>query len=184
MSPQRSTLTVINQFFKFIPGHLITKLARKHQVDKKSRSFSTTSHVVALMYAQLAHSISLNDVCDSLRNHNGSLGILRGATPPSRNGLSHANKVRDAAMAEELFWTAKEHLEKLHPQFGCKTRPGGKGYKGLPRRFKRTISAVDFSTKSSWWPIALTWPSIGGRRQPPKCTSAWTWEHFFPALFW
>jgi len=146
VSPQRNTLTVINQFFKFIPGHLITKLARKHQVDKKSRSFSPTSHVVALMYAQLAHSISLNDVCDSLRNHNGSLGTLRGATPSSRNGLSHANKVRDAAMAEELFWTAKEHLEKLHPQFGCKTRPGGKGYKGLPRRFKRTINAVDSST--------------------------------------
>ena len=115
MSPQKSTLTVINQFFKYIPGYLITKLARKHQVDKKSRSFSPTSHVVSLMYAQLAHSISLNDVCDSLRNHSGSLGTLRGATPPSRNGLSHANKVRNAAMAEELFWTVKKHLENLHP---------------------------------------------------------------------
>ncbi|OQC12742.1 MAG: hypothetical protein BWX73_02718 [Lentisphaerae bacterium ADurb.Bin082] len=80
MSPQKSTLTVINQFFKYIPGYLITKLARKHQVDKKSRSFSPTSHVVSLMYAQLAHSISLNDVCDSLRNHSGSLVTLRGAT--------------------------------------------------------------------------------------------------------
>jgi len=29
---------------------------------------------------------------------------VRGATPPSRNGLSNANRERPAAMAEQLFW--------------------------------------------------------------------------------
>jgi hypothetical protein len=47
---------------------------------------------MSLIYAQLTHAIGLNDICDGLRLHNGPLVTLRGATPPSRNNLSHANK--------------------------------------------------------------------------------------------
>jgi len=46
----------------------------------------------------------LNDVCDALKNHAGALASLREAAPPSRNGLSHANRERNADMAEALFW--------------------------------------------------------------------------------
>jgi hypothetical protein len=46
---------------------------------------------VSLLYAQLSHSIGLNDLCDSLQLHSGPLSTLRGASAPSRNGLSHAN---------------------------------------------------------------------------------------------
>ena len=41
----------------------------------------------------------------------------RGAEPPSRNGLSNANKIRDAEMAEELFWTVLEHLGRFQSGF-------------------------------------------------------------------
>jgi hypothetical protein len=37
--------------------------------------------------------------------HRGPLSALRGATPPSRNNLSHANKHRDAALWKKVdFW--------------------------------------------------------------------------------
>jgi hypothetical protein len=68
-----------------------------------ARSFSAWSHVVSMLFAQLTHAIGLNDVCDALQLHSGLLSALRGATPPSRNNLSHANKHRDAALAERLF---------------------------------------------------------------------------------
>ena len=44
-------------------------LARKHGVDSQSRWFSPWSHVVSQVHTQPAHSLSLNDVCDDLRNH-------------------------------------------------------------------------------------------------------------------
>jgi hypothetical protein len=56
-----------------------------------------------MLFAQLTHAICLNDVCDALRLHIGPLSALRGATAPSRNNLSHANKRRDAALAETAF---------------------------------------------------------------------------------
>ena len=80
------------------------KLARETGVDKACRTFSAWSHVVAMLYAQLTHSIGLNDVCDALRLHSGPLSALRGATPPSRNGLSHAGKERKAVLAEKLCY--------------------------------------------------------------------------------
>ena len=44
-------------------------------------------------------------------------------------------------MMEALFWKMLEHLQNQFPGFG----PAG-CCKGLPRRFKRTIHAIDSST--------------------------------------
>lgn len=140
MKPARSKFSTLKQICTYIPGHLVTKLARAHGVDEQWRTFSPWSHVVSLLYAQLAHSGGLNNVCDVLQIHRGKLGAIRGATPPFRNTLSTANRERPAEMAEELFWAVFEHLKTLNPSFG------GKTYKGFPRRFKRMIHAVDSST--------------------------------------
>jgi Transposase DDE domain/Domain of unknown function (DUF4372) len=141
MNPSKRKITVLKQIVKLIPRSLVPKLARKHGVDKQSRTFSPWSHVLSLLHAQLSHALSLNDVCDSLRNHSGALQDIRGATPPSRNGLSHANRERNAAMAEDLFWSVLCRLRKVAPRFGL-----GHGYSGIPHRFKRTINAVDSTT--------------------------------------
>ncbi|MBP7482641.1 MAG: hypothetical protein KA788_08915, partial [Lacunisphaera sp.] len=42
----------------------------------------------------------LNDVCDALRLRRTELATVRGAQPPAKNTLSHANKVRDHRLAE------------------------------------------------------------------------------------
>ena len=46
-----------------------------------------------------------------------ALGAMRGATPPARNALSNANKVRDCALAERLFRKMLAHLQTQHAGF-------------------------------------------------------------------
>ena len=92
--------------------------------------------------AQLTHALGLNDVCDSLRLHSGPLSAVRGATPPSRNNLSHANKQRPAALSEKLFWAVLAHLQNLSPAFAA----GGRGGRRLAHRFKAAIHVVDATT--------------------------------------
>lgn len=138
--PTRTNLSVLAQLCNLIPGFLTPKLAREFGVDKKARSFSPWSHLVALLYAQLTHALSLNDVCDALKYHSGKLSRIRGATPPSKNAFSHANRGRDSAMAERLFWETLAHLTGRCPRFG------GRTFKGMPRRFKRAVHAIDSST--------------------------------------
>ncbi len=77
-----------------------------------------------LLHAQLSHSIGLNDLCDSLQLHSGPLSTIRGATFPSRNGLSHANRERSPVMAEQLFWRMLEHLKEQSPGFATGQRRG------------------------------------------------------------
>jgi len=94
---------VLRQLCELIPTHLVPKLARETGVDLKERTFSCWSHVVTMLYAQISHAWSLNDVCEALRLHITALFGIRAARPPARNTLSHANKVRDCALAERLF---------------------------------------------------------------------------------
>lgn len=73
MKPAKHNLTVLAQICQNIPTHLVTKLSREHGVDKKARSFTPWSHVVSMLHVQLAHSLSLNDVSDTLRIYSGVL---------------------------------------------------------------------------------------------------------------
>jgi hypothetical protein len=115
--PTTSKLTLLRQICNYIPPHLVPKLARETGVEEKTRTFDEWSHTVSLCHAQLSHSIGLNDVCDALQLNSGPLSAIRGATHPTRNSLSHANKVRGTAMAERLFWEVFGYLGELSPRF-------------------------------------------------------------------
>jgi hypothetical protein len=62
---------------------------------------------------------------------------VRGATAPSRNGLSNANRKRPAEMAEQLLWRVMDHLGQQSPGF-VTGRPRGAAF-----RFKMPIHVVD-----------------------------------------
>ena len=173
-TPTASKLSVLRQICNFIPNHLVPKLARETKADERARTFLPWSHVVTLMFAQLAHSIGLNDVCDSLRLYSGPLSALRGATPPSRNALSHANTVRDASMAEKLFWSVLGHLQGLSPGFG-----GGRQGKGFAFRFKRVIHLVD-STTIQLIASCMNWAKHRRRKAAAKCHLRLDLHSFLP----
>src|SRR6266849_5435431 len=140
IAPARSKFSILRQICNFIPPHLVAKIARATGAQDMSRTFKPWSHVVSLIYAQLTHSIGLNDLCDSLQLHSGPLSSIRAATPPSRNGLSHANRERPAEMGEQLFWRTLDHLTQQSPGF-----TGGKR-RGPAFRFKMPIHVIDSTT--------------------------------------
>jgi hypothetical protein len=172
--PAASKLNLLRQICNFIPEFLVSKIAHETKVDEKARTFTPWSHVVSLLYAQLTHSIGLNDVCDALRLHSGPLSSIRGATPPSRNNLSHADRVRPAQMAEKLFWAVLEHLERLSPAF-----VSGKAAKRFARKFKRTIHLVD-STTIPLIASCLDWARHRRRKAAAKCHLRLDLQSFLP----
>ena len=172
--PAPSKLNLLRQICNFIPEFLVSKIARETKVDEKARTFSPWSHAVALLYAQLIHSIGLNDVCDALGLHSGPLSSIRGATPPTRNNLSHANKVRPAEMAEKLFWAVFEHLGNLSPRF-----VSGKAGQRFSRKFKRTIHLVD-STTIPLIASCMDWARHRRRKAAAKCHLRLDLQSFLP----
>jgi hypothetical protein len=171
--PTANKFSVLKQLCNFIPPHLVPKLARDTGVEAKARTFSPWSHVVSLLYAQLTHSLGLNDVCDALRLHSGPLSALRGAKPPCKNTLSHANRVRSAQMAERLFYSMLEHLENLQPGFGGNRRPR------FAFRFKRLIHVVD-TTTIGLMARSLDWAKHRRRKAAAKCHVRLNLQTFLP----
>lgn len=139
MNAARAKFTTLKQICDLIPPHLIPKLAKEYGVDEKCRTFDPASHVVSLMFAQLSHALSLNDVCDTLQHHSGALTTIRHAVPPHRNTLSHADRERNPDMAEALFYEVLASLKARSPMFGRR-------YVALPHRFKKAIHAIDSTT--------------------------------------
>ena len=132
-----SKFTVLHQVCNHIPSHAVSEAAREQGSEDHSRTFSHWSHLVSLIHGKLTHAFGLNDICDTLQVQSGPLSTIRGATPPSRNTLSHANRVRPAAIAETVFWKTLEHLRQRSPRFGRRTFPGKLG------KLKRSIHLMD-----------------------------------------
>jgi Transposase DDE domain/Domain of unknown function (DUF4372) len=173
--PAASKLSILRQLGNYIPTHLVPQLSRASGAEDKTRSYSAWSHVLTMLYAQLTHALGLNDVCDALRLHSGPLSAIRGATPPSRNGLSHANKVRPAQMAEQLFWKMLERLENLSPQFGL-------GRRRAPlHRFKRAVHIID-SRVIQLVASCLDWASHRRRKAAAKCHVRLDFQSLLPRM--
>lgn len=161
--PAKFSYSILKQLCNLIPPYLVPKLARNFKVDLRARTFSPWSHVVAGIYAQLTHALGLNDVCDALRMNSGRLSTLRAATAPSRNALSHANKVRDSRLAEALYWEMLAHLQQQSPAFGR-----GKVQRGYLRRFRSAIHAID-STTIELVANCMDWAKHRRRKAAAKC---------------
>ena len=172
-NPTAGKFSLLRQICNLIPPHLVPKLARETGVEKQWRDFTPWSHVVSLLYAQLTHSLGLNDVCDALRLHSGPLSAVRGATPPPKNTLSHANRTRDPKMAEQLFWAVLDHLQTLQPAFGGNRRPK------FAFRFKRLIHVVD-ATTIQLMARSLDWAKHRRRKAAAKCHLRLDLQTFLP----
>jgi hypothetical protein len=112
-----------------------------------------------MLYAQLTHAISLNDVCDALKLFSGPLSAIRGAIGPSSNALSYANRLRPAQMAEQLLWKQLDYLQSLSPAFTT-------GQRRLPR-FRRRLYAVD-STVITLVANCMSWAKHRRRKAATK----------------
>jgi hypothetical protein len=137
--PAKTSYSVLRPIVQWIPEGLPDRLAR--EADADTRKFSCTSHVVALLYGQLNRAASLNEICDAARLHELELNRIRAATAPRRNTFSNANRTRDPAIAERLYWQTFEHLRTICPDF-----TQVKQHKGFIHRIKRDIFAIDSTT--------------------------------------
>ncbi len=171
--PTKRSFSILRQICNFIPNHLVSQLARETGVADDARTYTPWSHVLTLLFAQVTHSLGLNDVCDALALHSGPLSAIRGATAPKRNTLSNANRKRNPVMAEKLFWQTLEHLQKLCPGFACGRR------RRFAFRFKRVIHLVD-STTLQLVANCMDWAKHRRRKAAAKCHLRLNLQSFLP----
>ena len=137
--PTKTPYTILAQLVQWIPKGLIPSLAE--QFDIRYRTFNATSHVVALMYGQLSGYAGLNAIVDAAHAHANEWRRIRNVEPPARNTFSNANRKRNPAMAEALYWAVFKHLAEQFPAF-----TGNKRLNGFLYRVKRKVFIIDSTT--------------------------------------
>ena len=90
--PTANKLSILHQLCNYIPGLVVNSQTWGGQESTQFHSLA-----VSMLYAQLTHSIGLNDVCDALGHHRGALSSIRGAEAPIWPCQKHLMG------AEELF---------------------------------------------------------------------------------
>lgn len=172
--PAKSQHTVFRQMCNLIPGHMLPVLASQYKID--ARGFSATSHVLSLLYGHASHALSLNEICDALSVHQADFLRIRGASAPARNTFSNANRTRDPAMAEALYWQMLKHLQDASPGF---TEYGK--HSGFIFRLKREIFAID-STTLQLTLASIDWARHRRRKAAAKCHMRMNIGSFLPAF--
>ena len=94
--------SVFHGLLKHIPWNVFERLVDQHGADSGVRRLNTKSHLVALLYGQLAGAVSLRDIVTGLASHAARLYHL-GVRPVQRSTLADANAQRPSAVFSELF---------------------------------------------------------------------------------
>ena len=94
--------TVFGGLMKVFPRWRFEKLVSRHQADHRVRRLPSWTQFVAMVFAQLSGSQSLREVIGAVERFPGSHAHL-GLKPVRRSTLSDANKLRPAALFEEVL---------------------------------------------------------------------------------
>lgn len=129
--------SLFSQILRQIPRDLFFGLVQKHHAERYAKSFSSWTHLVAMLFSQLAHADSLREICNGLACCEGKLVHLGIGKAPRRSTLSYANEHRPAAMFEALFW-------KILARFRSQDQLGAK----RSFRFKNRLLSLDSTTIS------------------------------------
>ena len=132
IKPTRGNFNILRQICNLIPEHEVSK--------DQARTFSPWRPHRQPAGRATGSWHRTQWLGDSLQLRSGPLSTIRGATPPSRNGLSRANRKRSPAMAEKLFWRTLDHLTQQTPAFAAGKR------RGPAFRFKMPIHVIDSTT--------------------------------------
>lgn len=94
--------SVFHQIQQHIPWGEFDRLVDEHKADHRSRTLSTKTQFLALLFAQLAGASSLREIEASLCSQQARLYHV-GGRPVARSTLADANARRPAALYGKLF---------------------------------------------------------------------------------
>jgi hypothetical protein len=128
------TTNLFGQILQITPRPDFFRLARKYQVERNAKGFSSWDQYVAMLFCQLAQAKSLREISDGLAVTCGKLNHLGLQAAPKKSTLSYVNAHRPWEFYQNLFFTLRDLCHKEIP--GKKKR----------FRFKNKLFSLDSTT--------------------------------------
>lgn len=127
-------ISLFSQILRLINRDSFAKIVKKHDSDKFNKGINSWTHLVSMLFMQLAGATSLRDISNGLRSATGNLSHFGVHKAPSKSSLSYINKHRSSEVFSELYFAL---LDQLEPSLQRRRR--------YARRLKRQIFIMDAS---------------------------------------
>ncbi len=127
-------VSLFSQLLAHFPREKFDRLVSKHQRNKYSKGIKSWTHLVSVLFCQVAGASSLRDISHGLRSINGNIYHLGISRVPGKSSLSYINAHRKYELFRDLYLVLLDHLMSKH-SFA----------RNSLRRLKRKIYLMDAS---------------------------------------
>ena len=108
--------SLFSQMLSLIDRREFDAAVARTGAEQRSKGFSCWDQFVAMSFCQLAQAKSLREITPGLACCEGRLRHLGITESPARSTLSYANRVRPAALYEEVFQLALTRCQRASPR--------------------------------------------------------------------
>jgi hypothetical protein len=106
-----SNITLFAQMVSILPRDLFQKKVAKHKSDFASKGFDSWTHLISMLFLQIAKCESLRDIANGLRSSAGNLNHLYVSRAPSKSSISYGNTHRDWKLFQDFYFALFDHFE-------------------------------------------------------------------------
>lgn len=97
-------LTLFAQIVSKLDRFGFGKLVSKFGTDKHAKGFDSWTHLISMLFCQLAKSQSVRDISNGLRSATGNLNHLGVNRAPSKSSISYQNMHRDWRLFRDYYF--------------------------------------------------------------------------------
>ena len=105
-----SNITIFAQMVSILPRNLFQKEVAEHKSDFASKGFDSWTHLISMLFLQIAKCESLRDIANGLRSSAGNLNHLGVTRAPSKSSISYGNTNRDWELFQDFYFALFDHL--------------------------------------------------------------------------
>lgn len=103
-------ITLFAQIIQKIPRDIVKQIIKEYDTDKHAKEFNSWSHLVSMVFCQLANCVSLREISNGLKSATGNLNHLGITRAPSKSNLAYQNEQRSSDMFKECYYRLLEYF--------------------------------------------------------------------------
>lgn len=165
-----SNITLFAQITSILPRDLFRKLVAKHESDFANKGFDSWTHLVSMLFLQIAKCESLRDIANGLRSSAGNLNHLGVGRAPSKSAISYGNAHRGWELFQDFYFALFDHFEGTF-----------RGKRPAKLRIKNKVYAID-STLVSLCLEVFDWARYRQSKGAVKIHTVLDYDGLLPAF--
>jgi hypothetical protein len=105
--------SVFGQLISLVDGRIINNVVKAHSSDRYTKKFTTSDHLISMLFSTFAHCSSLREVSGAMLGLKGKLEHFQLRHIPHKSTLSDANQRRSHLVFQDIYYALLKEYQPL-----------------------------------------------------------------------